>query len=57
MHLSLQEGWTALMRASRAGHMECVNVLLDRGAEVNMLNKVSGIIIHCNAACTQESLY
>ena len=35
------------MMASEAGHMECVKVLLDKGADVNMLNKVSGVIIHC----------
>ena len=47
MHLSLQEGVTALMRASVAGHMECVQMLLDKGADVNMQSKVSGVIIHC----------
>ena len=47
MHLSLQGGWTALMKALEAGHMECVQVLLDKGADVNMQNKVSGVIIHC----------
>ena len=41
MHLSFQLGWTALTEASRWGHMKCVKVLLDRGAEVNMQNKVS----------------
>ena len=41
MHLPFQDGWTALMRASLLGHMECVKVLLDRGADVNMQNKVS----------------
>ena len=41
MHLSFQYGWTALMVASESGHVECVTVLLDRGAEVNMQNKVS----------------
>ena len=46
MHLSLQDGWTALMMASEAGHMECVKVLLDKGAEVNKQNKVSDVIIH-----------
>ena len=46
MHLSLQDGWTALLRASGAGHMECVKVLLDNGAEVNIQDKVSGVIIH-----------
>ena len=47
MHLSLQDGRTALMMASEAGQVECVKVLLDRGAEVNMQNKVIGVIIHC----------
>ena len=46
MHLSLQYGGTALMKASQAGHMECVQVLLDRGADVNMETTVSGVIIH-----------
>ena len=32
---------TALMEASQCGRMECVTVLLDRGAEVNMQNNVS----------------
>ena len=35
------------MKASQAGHMECVQVLLDKGADVNMQNEVSGVIIHC----------
>ena len=47
MHLSLQDGQAALMKASEAGKVECVKVLLDRGAEVNMQDKVSGVIIHC----------
>ena len=47
MHLSLQNGWTALMRASQAGHMECVKALLDKGADVNIQDRVSGVIIHC----------
>ena len=35
------------MMASAAGHMECVQVLLDQGADVNMQSMVSGVIIHC----------
>ena len=46
MHLSLQWKETALMKALEAGHMECVQVLLDKGADVNM-KTVSGVIIHC----------
>ena len=47
MHLSLQLGETALMKASVAGQLECIKLLLDRGAEVNMQDKVIGVIIHC----------
>ena len=35
------------MEASIAGNVQCVSMLLDRGAEVNMQDKVSGVIIHC----------
>ena len=41
MHLPFQDGETALMWASGWGHMECVKVLLGRGADVNMQDKVS----------------
>ena len=47
MHLTLQKEWTALMRASVTGKAECVKVLLDRGAEVNMQDNVSVVIMHC----------
>ena len=53
MHLSLQNG-TALMKASEAGQVESVKMLLDRGAEINMQNMVSGIIIHCAHAMKHE---
>ena len=46
MHLSLQDGATALMMASEAGKVECIKVLLDRGAEVNMQSKVSGVDVN-----------
>ena len=52
--LSLQWGQTALIKASKAGKVECVKVLLDRDAEINMLDKVSGVILPVNtrnAAC------
>ena len=35
------------MRASREGYMECVKVLLDKGADVNIQDKVRDVIIHC----------
>ena len=43
MHLSLQDGVTALMKASKAGHID-VQVLLEKGADVNMHDNVSGVI-------------
>ena len=43
IHLPFQYGWTALMKASVEGHMDCVKVLWDRGAEVNMQDKVSAV--------------
>ena len=51
----LQDGWTALMKAFDSGHMECVKMLLDRGAHINMPDKVSGVTLRTyNAACTQS---
>ena len=43
MHLSLQNGNTPLMWASREGHDECVQLLLDRGAQIDHQNEVSAI--------------
>ena len=37
----LQYGHTPLILASDGGHVECVKLLLDRGAEANQQNKVS----------------
>ena len=44
---TLQDGWTALMVASQKGQVAGVTMLLDRGAEINMQKKVTGVIIHC----------
>ena len=41
MHLSLQDGYTPLMVASRGGHDGCMQLLLDQGAQVDHQNKVS----------------
>ena len=41
MHLSLQYGYTPLMTASRWGHDGCVQLLLDRGAQIDHRNRVS----------------
>ena len=48
MHLSLQDGRTSLQdgwtAANDSGDMRCVQMmLLERGAEVNVQNRVSGI--------------
>ena len=44
------------MMASKAGHIECVKVLLDKGADVNIQDKVRCHYTPCicNAACTQS---
>ena len=34
------------MKTYDMGHMECVKMLLDRGAQVNMQHKVNGVMIH-----------
>ena len=39
-HFSLQDGETALIRASRGGHIECVKLLLDKGASADLLDVV-----------------
>ena len=36
-----QDGWTALMIAASAGQLECLSILLARGAEVNKAYEVS----------------
>ena len=41
MYLYLQDGKSPLVVASLGGHVEIVKLLLDKGAEVNHLNKVS----------------
>ena len=43
MHLPLQWGETALIRASQAGKLECVKMLLQGGVQVNVQNKVSAV--------------
>ena len=43
MHLSIQWGETALTKASAAGKLECVKLLLDSGVQVNVQNKVSAV--------------
>ena len=45
MLLSLQDGRTALMMASWMGRMKCVKELLDKGADVNMQDKVSVVLL------------
>ena len=41
MCLSVQEGQTALRYAADAGHTDCVSVLLNAGAAVDAVDRVS----------------
>ena len=60
MHLSLQWGATALMKASEEGQVECVKLLLDAGVQVNVQNEVSAVLIKLQVTklylgrCTQS---
>ena len=40
MYFSLQRGYTALMMASSGGHVECVKLLLDKGASADLSDMV-----------------
>ena len=44
------------MMASAAGQVECMKVLLDRGAEVNMKNKVSGVDVNPLPMCRMKNV-
>ena len=51
MASSVQGGNTALIKASTYGHVECVKVLLDRGAQANLQAKVSTVPDQTNVCC------
>ena len=51
MHLSLQSGRTPLMEASGRGHVECVKLLLDRGAQANHQSNVSAVLLISVISC------
>ena len=44
INLSLQKGQTPLMMASARGHVGCVQLLLDRGAQANHQDTVCAVL-------------
>ena len=54
MAFSLQDERTPLMCASGAGHVECMHALLDKGAQVNILNKVSVVPTQTNMSFAEN---
>ena len=46
---------SAQMKASEAGKVECIKVLLDRGAEVNMQDEVSGVDVNPLPMCRMKN--
>ena len=44
MYCSLQEGHTALIKASWKGHIQCIEELLKHGAKVDHVDKVSAVL-------------
>ena len=47
-HSLLQDGCTSLMLASMGGHVECVRILLEGGAQANQQDRVSGYrLVQC----------
>ena len=43
------------MKASEAGQVECIKVLLNRGAEVNMKGKVNGVDVNPLPMCRMKN--
>ena len=44
MYFSFQRERTALMKASLQGHIECVKLLLNKGAIADLSDKVSAVL-------------
>ena len=53
----IQEGWTAFILAAIRGHLEVVELLLDKGANVNQADKVSVPVRVFVRACVRACLF
>ena len=54
--VTTQEGVTALFIASQEGHMTVVRLLLEKGADVNICNKVVMDFVSCTCMWTFSQL-
>jgi hypothetical protein len=52
----VQDGWTPLHAAAREGHLECMQLLADRGAEIDAADKASPTLQlhHHKSVCSRR---
>ena len=52
-----QDSWTALMHAALHGHVQVVNLLLEKAADINATDKVTIALISQPAGLVQERYF
>lgn len=56
VNLPGHDGDTALHMAARGGHLECVKLLLDSGADITISNNVKSTALHCASSHVEGSI-